>query len=136
MAGIGYYQGVSNVTQYVMKEVLGDEEWVEWYVKENQRRIKERYELLKEALQEIEVTVYDSKGTLMAWADFRSCLPSNPTWQDEEDLCKRLYEECGFLIHPGGMCVADEPGYFRIVFTESAEGSLQELKERLKKFKK
>ena len=64
----------------------------------------------------------------MAWGDFRSCLPENPTWEDEEDLCKRLYHECGFLITPGSTCIADKPGYFRIVYTESGEGSLQELK--------
>jgi aspartate/methionine/tyrosine aminotransferase len=80
MGNIGYFQGVSNITQHVMNEVLSDEQWLEDYVSMNQKRIQESFIALKEALAVIDVTVYESKGTLMAWADFRSCLPPNPTW--------------------------------------------------------
>ena len=136
MGGIGYFQAVSNLTQFILNEVLSDEKWLEEYIEQNQKRIQASYVALKEALAVINVTLYESQGTLMAWADFRSHLPSNPTWKDEEELCKRLFKECGFLITPGQTCISTEPGYFRIVFTESGEGSFQELKERFKKYKK
>ena len=87
MAGIGYFEGVSNVTQYVLNQVLSDEVWLASYIETNRKRIKESFELLREALAEIDVTLYESQGTLMAWADFRSCLPENPTWEMEKQLC-------------------------------------------------
>ena len=72
----------------------------------------------------------------MAWADFRSCLPENPTWDDEEKLCIRLSQDCAWLITPGKTCISDKPGFFRLVYTESGLDSLYALKERLSKFKK
>ena len=99
-------------------------------------RIKECYDALTDALAVIDVKVYPSEGTLMAWADFRSCLPENPTWDDEEKLCIRLSEECAWLITPGKTCISDKPGFFRLVYTESGLDSLYALKERLSKFKK
>jgi len=50
----------------------------------NSERIHEVFLALKDALAQCGATLYDSKGTLMTWADFRNCLPPNPTWEDEE----------------------------------------------------
>jgi len=115
--------------------VFSDEEWLDNYIKTNAERLKNAYDGLKEALAVVGATLYESEGAVMTWADFRSCLPPNPTWEDEEKLCKRLFEECGFLITPGHTCYNDIPGFYRIVYTESGEGAMEELKDRLSKFK-
>jgi 1-aminocyclopropane-1-carboxylate synthase len=131
IAGIGYFEGVSNHTQWVLTKVLSDEVWLDNYITTNQQRVYQRFLELKDALSVINVILYESKGTLMAWADFRACLPDNPTWKDEEKLCIELFEKCGLLITPGQTCIADKPGFFRLVYTESADGAIQELKLRL-----
>ena len=50
MGGLGYFQLASNMTQYVMTQILNDEEWLDNYVKTNRQRIYEKYLELKEAL--------------------------------------------------------------------------------------
>lgn len=134
MAGVGYFQLASNMTQYVMTEILNDEKWVNNYIKTNRERIHEKFQEIKRALEVSGIQVYESEGTLMCWADLRKFLPKNPTWEDEKKLCKRLFDDIGWLIQPGHMCRAEEPGFFRIVYTESGPGSIQELCERLKTF--
>jgi aspartate/methionine/tyrosine aminotransferase len=107
---------------------LGDEKWLENYIQTYRERLSANFEMLTEALAVIDVTVYESEGTLMTWADFRSFLPKNPSEDDEKHLCEQLFEHCGLLLTPGMTCMSTEPGFFRIVYTESGEGSLQELK--------
>ena len=125
MGSIGYFQLASNMTQYVMTEVLNDQEWLDKYVQTNRQRIYQKYTELKQALETNGVPVFESQGTLMCWADFRAYLPKDPTWKDEEELCKRLFNDIGLLIDPGQMCRAETPGFFRIVYTETGPGSIQ-----------
>lgn len=35
MGGIGYFEGVSNVTQHILTKVFSDDEWLENYIQTN-----------------------------------------------------------------------------------------------------
>ena len=43
MGGLGYFQLASNMTQYVMTEVLNDEKWLDNYIKTNRERIYDKF---------------------------------------------------------------------------------------------
>ena len=81
-----------------MTEILNDEKWVDNYIKTNRERIYQKFKEIKGSLELCGVSVYEPEGTLMCWADFRKFLPKNPTWEDEEKLCTRLFNDIGWLI--------------------------------------
>ena len=74
---LGLCSSVSNQTQWTLINMLNDKVWTRKFLKENQLRLKTRFDALKSALEAIGVKVTVCKGTLMCWADFRHLLKEN-----------------------------------------------------------
>lgn len=74
IGNLGLFSAVSNQTQWCLTQILVDDGWVARYLAENQKRLKCRYDALKDALGAIGVRVHPCRSTLMAWADFRPLL--------------------------------------------------------------
>ena len=131
---LGYYQSVSEYTQYALTKVLEDDEWVDWYIAENQRRLAATFSALQEALALIGVSLFPSHGGIFAWADFSSFLREG---QSEEDLWQELFHGPKVLFTPGASCNAEKPGMFRVVYAwpEGGVDAMEELGRRLVKWK-
>ena len=131
---LGYYQSVSQYTQLMLTRVFNDHGWVDAYVVENQKRLLEIYDALKEALTLVDVPVMESQGGLFAWADFSSYLKDGQT---EQELWRELFDIAKVALTTGQSCNADKPGWFRIVYAwpEGGTAAMQELGKRLVKWK-
>lgn len=115
MGTLSYYNGVSQWTQWAFTQMLEDEAWRDWYIAENQKRLKEVFDATKAALALIDVPVFEgTKGTLFAWADFSAYLRPGQT---ERELWMELYEYANVLFTLGESFHGEKPGMFRIVYT-------------------
>lgn len=127
---IDYYQGVSSYTQFMLTAVFEDRDFVRWYIDENQRRLYETYQELKSALQRIDVPLYESQGTIFAWADFSLYLKDGQT---EEELWMELFRDVKVALTTGESCYGGKPGLFRVVYAwpEGGATAMKELGRRL-----
>ena len=130
---IDYYEGVSSYTQFVLTGVFQDDDFVDWYIAENQKRLHETYGALEKALALIQVPLYQGKGAIFAWADFSGHLL--PT-QTEKELWEELFRESKIIFTTGYSCYEDKPGMFRIVYgwPEGGAVAMEELGRRLVKW--
>lgn len=122
---IGYYQSISMYTQNALTGVFEDDEFVDWYISENQRRLYEMYQALEEALDLIQVPLLPAQGTIFAWADFSALLLENQT---EKELWMELFDNAKIALTSGESCFGDKPGMFRIVYTWP-RGGVEAMKE-------
>merc|ERR1712176_1112346 len=93
---LGYYQGVSQHTQWLMTEVLSDTAWIADYVAENQKLLRANYEALEDALDAVGATIpVPARGSHFAWADFSRLLREGQT---EKELWQELFRDAKVLL--------------------------------------
>lgn len=107
---------VSNLTQWVVGEMLQDEAFLQDYLAHNQRQLAESYRVITEALDAWGVPYLPASGSLFVWADFSRYLAA-PTEAAEQDFWLDLYRQTGVLLTPGAGFQHQKHGLFRIVHT-------------------
>eukprot|EP00798_Chlamydomonas_sp_ICE-L_P025313 gene25313-10969_t len=122
--GLSYYTSVSGHTQHLLSEILEDKEWVDSFLAENARRMKESYNILA------------ATASMFCWLDLREALGSidascDPTWDHEEQLWEELAKR-GVYLTPGRYCHAVEPGFFRMCWTWVEPKALPEAASRMR----
>ncbi|NXC50915.1 1A1L1 protein, partial [Penelope pileata] len=106
--------------QHVLSQFLKDREWLDHvFFPTNKKRLKEAQNLLVDGLADIGIPVLRSSGGLYVWADFRKFLKSQ-TFEAELELWQKLLEK-KLLISPGKAFYCYEPGWFRLVFSDSVD---------------
>ena len=115
---------VSNVTQWMVAEMLKDTDFVEAYILENKIRLNRSYKLVVEALRKIDVPYIPSRGSLFVWADFSKYLKVNSE-AGQEELWLEVYKNTGILLTPGIGFQHEKKGMFRIVFTAVSFSDLE-----------
>ncbi|XP_054818132.1 1-aminocyclopropane-1-carboxylate synthase CMA101-like [Prosopis cineraria] len=124
---------VSSQTQYLLANLLSDDSFTEEYMKETQRRLKKRREMLVSGLTKAGIRCLKSNAGLFCWVDMRHLLWSD-SFEAEKELWKRILMEVGLNISPGSSCHCSEPGWFRVCFADMSENTLQVAMRRLKVF--
>eukprot|EP00127_Corallochytrium_limacisporum_P003945 Clim_evm30s155 gene=Clim_evmTU30s155 len=112
---LGYFFTVSNLTQYVLTEMLKDEKWTDEYLKQCNASLLGNYELISNRLKGMGIPFFESFAGQFLCIDMRQYLPE-PSWKGEDQLFTTLFEECKLLLTPGEACHFDSPGFFRICF--------------------
>ncbi|WP_299763832.1 aminotransferase class I/II-fold pyridoxal phosphate-dependent enzyme [uncultured Dokdonia sp.] len=107
---------VSNLTQWVVGELLKDNTFLKPYIAENKLRLTHSYKLVIEHLEKINVPYYSSKGSFFVWADFSQYLEEKND-EGEKQLWLDIYKNTGVLLTPGIGFMHQKKGCFRIVFT-------------------
>ncbi|EOB07669.1 1-aminocyclopropane-1-carboxylate synthase-like protein 1, partial [Anas platyrhynchos] len=106
--------------QHVLSQFLKDRDWMDnVFFPTNKKRLKEAQKLLVDGLADIGVPVLKSSGGLYVWADFRKFLKSQ-TFEAELELWQKLLDK-KLLISPGKAFCCYEPGWFRLVFSNSVD---------------
>ncbi|CAN6539732.1 unnamed protein product [Malus baccata var. baccata] len=122
---------VSSQTQYTLSQMLKDKKFTANYMKENQRRLKRRKEMLVYGLKGAGIRCLASNAGLFCWVDMRHLLRSN-TFEAEKELWKKVVCEFGLNISPGSSCHCSEPGWFRMCFANMSEETLMVAMQRVK----
>ncbi|KAK8579958.1 hypothetical protein V6N13_143105 [Hibiscus sabdariffa] len=124
---------VSSQTQYLLSCMLANKKFTSKYMKENQRRLKKRKEMLVSGLKRSGINCLKSNAGLFCWVDMRHLLSSN-TFEAETDLWKKILCEVRLNISPGSSCHCSEPGWFRVCFANMNQSTLEVALRRIKGF--
>ncbi|KAH6824419.1 1-amino-cyclopropane-1-carboxylate synthase 8 [Perilla frutescens var. hirtella] len=124
---------ISSQTQYLLSAMLSDEKFAQNYVVENQKRLKNRHEMLVRGLKSAGISCLKSNAGLFCWVDMRHLLTSN-TFEAEIELWKKIVYQVGLNISPGSSCHCVEPGWFRVCFANMSEDTLNLAIQRIKSF--
>jgi len=121
---------VSNLSQWIIAELLKNEEFIVPYILENKKRLNRSYDLVCHTLKDNSVPFIPAKGSFFIWADFSKYLSEN-TAEGEEELWLDMYRSSGVLLTPGIGFNHQKKGLFRIVFTAVPYEHLQVAMKKL-----
>ncbi|KAG8494066.1 hypothetical protein CXB51_011561 [Gossypium anomalum] len=124
---------VSSQTQYLLTNVLATKRFTSKYMKENQKRLKKRKEMLVSGLKKSGIECLESNAGLFCWVDMRHLLSSN-ILDAETKLRNQMVCDVGLNISPGSSFHCSEPGWFRVCFANMSRGTLQVAMRRIKDF--
>lgn len=124
---------VSNLTQYLLGELLNDDGWVSEYQRRNREVLTEAYRAVALTLDRLNVPYTHARGSLFVWADFSDCLPAK-TQEAAEAWWEQLFENTGVLITAPGGLGQPEVGWYRIVYSCVNKEALEEAMRRLVAF--
>ena len=124
---------ISNLTQWILAELLADDAWVTEFQRENQRLLTEAYTTVTATLEELDIAYTPARGSLFVWGDFSGYLTER-TPAASEKLWNELFEHTGVLLTaPGGLGQPDA-GWYRIVYSGVSPAALGEAMQRMKRF--
>ncbi|KAK8692456.1 hypothetical protein V6N13_075915 [Hibiscus sabdariffa] len=126
---------VSSQTQYLLSNLLANKKFTSKYMKENQKRLKRRKEMLVSGLKKSGIECLKSNAGLFCWVDMRHLLSSN-TFEAETKLWDEIISKARLNISPGSSFHCTEPGWFRVCFANVSQGTLQVAMRRIKDFVK
>ncbi|KAF8377683.1 hypothetical protein HHK36_031067 [Tetracentron sinense] len=124
---------VSSQTQYLLSVMLSDKKFTSNYITENQKRLKNRHDMLVSGLEKAGIGCLKSNAGLFCWVDMRHLL-SSKTFEAEMELWKKVLYKVGLNISPGSSCHCTEPGWFRVCFANMSEDTLNLSMQRIKAF--
>ncbi len=114
-SNLNYSHLVSNYTQWILKEVLEDIDWVKSYIDTNQKQLTEAYIIVVQSLKKLNINYVPSRGSLFSWIDLSPFLTEN-TQSVENDFWLKIYDATGILLTPGEGFGHTKKGHFRIVY--------------------
>ncbi len=121
---------VSNITQWMIGEMLKDSAFIEHYIKTNKTLLNASYKLVIEAFNKINVPYIPSRGSLFVWVDLSRFLKEDSD-SGQEQLWLDIYNNTGILLTPGAGFQHQKKGLFRIVFTAVERDYLKVAMDRL-----
>ncbi|TYJ49367.1 hypothetical protein E1A91_A01G129800v1 [Gossypium mustelinum] len=124
---------VSSQTQYLLSNMLANKKFTSKYMKENQKRLKRKKEMLVSGLRTSGMECLKSNAGLFCWVDMRHLLSSN-TFEAETKLWKTILCEVGLNMTAGESCHCSEPGWLRVCFANMSQATLQIAMRRLRDF--
>ena len=124
---------ISNLTQWMLTELLTDDGWVTEFQAANQRLLTQAYLIVTETLDELLVGYTYARGSLFVWADFSRFL-FDPTREEAEEFWSDLFEDTGLLITAPAGLGQPEIGWYRIVYSSVSLEALREAMWRLKNY--
>ncbi|NXG27057.1 1A1L1 protein, partial [Dromaius novaehollandiae] len=117
---LAVFHGCPGPVQHVLSQFISDRDWLNnVFFPTNKKRLKEAQNILVDGLAGVGIPVLKSSGGLYVWADFRKFLKSQ-TFEAELELWQKLLDE-KLLISPGKAFYCYEPGWFRLVFSDSVD---------------
>lgn len=132
---LAYWACASGHTQYVLGEVVSDDAWVDDYVARVQSVLGSAYGRVARALDEQGIPHFPADAGFFLLCDLREHL-SEPTFEAERALWRRLLEEAHVNLTPGEACHSVEPGFLRLCFaampTDAVVTGVERLGETLR----
>jgi aspartate/methionine/tyrosine aminotransferase len=123
----------SNLTQWVVQNVLEDDTFVTSFIADNGARLTRAYLEVVRVLRRCDIPYVPSRGSLFVWADFSEFL-TDDTAEAAHDLWRKIYTTTGVLLTPGEGFGHTKHGMFRIVYPGVDENALTTAMNRLERF--
>ncbi|XP_057843860.2 1-aminocyclopropane-1-carboxylate synthase 6 isoform X2 [Cryptomeria japonica] len=126
---------VSSHTQCLLISILSDSQFIKKYLRENQRRLRERSAAFSEGLTKAGIRCFKSNGGLYLWVEMADLMPSF-NQKGEHALWERLLSEAKINITPGSACHCIQPGWFRVCFATLSDHDASVALQRIQEFSK
>lgn len=117
--GLAYWACLSGHTQYLLGQAISDRVWVDDYITRMRAALRGAYEQVTAALDDEGIAYFPAAAGFFLLCDFRRHL-TEPTWEAEYILWRRLLEEGNVNLTPGHSCHNAEPGFLRLCFASVA----------------
>ncbi|XP_072365607.1 1-aminocyclopropane-1-carboxylate synthase-like protein 1 isoform X2 [Scyliorhinus torazame] len=114
------FHGCPVPIQFVLSQLIADREWIDkMFLPRSRQRLREAHQIIVDGLAALGIPVFRSSAGLFVWADFRKFLRTQ-TSEAEMELWWKLIDG-KLYISPGIAFDCCEPGWFRLVFSDSAD---------------
>ena len=132
LATLSIFTAVSGPIQYLVAELLTDDEFSDSFLDESRDRIHQSYLICTNKLQEMVVPFIPAEAGLFVYVDLSSLLPEK-TFACEERLSKLMLDHARIVLTPGESQRDTNPGMFRICYTWVSPEVLELAMERMSK---
>lgn len=130
LATLSIFTCVSGPIQYLVSELLTDDQWSDNFLDASRYRIRQSYQICTNKLQEMVLPFVPASAGLFVYVDFSSLLPEK-TFACEEQLCRLMLDHARIVLTPGQSQRETTPGMFRICYTWVSPEVLEIAMERL-----
>ena len=129
-SNIGIFSCVSGPIQYVISELLTDDDFIDQFLEESRERLRKSYEICVLKLEEMVVPFVPAEAGLFVYVDFSSLLPQK-TFEWERKLSELMFQHARIVLTPGETQKDRTPGNFRICYSWVSSEVLEIAMERL-----
>jgi 1-aminocyclopropane-1-carboxylate synthase len=134
LSNVGYFSAACNSMQDEFAVALTDTDWVEFFIHENHKRLREARNLVCDILDTAGVPYIRPVAGLFIWMDLSEWLCPPRGFEQERRLTDELFS-AGVLLTPGEATHSVKPGCFRCCFAWPTElATVQEGCTRLVSF--
>uniref|UniRef100_A0A383VMM0 Aminotransferase class I/classII large domain-containing protein n=1 Tax=Tetradesmus obliquus TaxID=3088 RepID=A0A383VMM0_TETOB len=122
---ISYFNSTPCPLQWSLSQLLSDKQWLQHYLQENRRRLREAYASVTSGLDAAGIPYTAAPAGMFLWVDLRAAFGGQPgSWEDEAALWRCMAQQHRVVLTPGAACHAAEPGWFRVCYAWTSPGSL------------
>lgn len=115
LANVSIFTCVSGPIQYLLAEVMTDDQFMETFLDEARNRILYSYRICTAKLEEMVIPYYPAEAGIFVYVDFSNLLPEK-TFEWEEKLSNLMFEYARVVLTPGESQRETKPGMFRICY--------------------
>lgn len=136
MEGIGtmnIFSCVSGPIQYLMAELLTDDDFVDRFLLESRQRLRRSYEICTRKLEEMVIPFCPASAGMFVYVDMSGLLPEK-TFAYEAELLELMFKYARVVLTPGESQRENLPGMFRICYAWVSPDVLEIALERLSRF--
>jgi aspartate/methionine/tyrosine aminotransferase len=110
---LAYFAPTSTDTQFLLRELLADADWVRNFLVQSRGRLGASYARTAELLAGEGIRHIPAAAGFSIWIDLSAWLP-DPTVAGEQVLWERIFHAARVNILPGSAFACPEPGWFRL----------------------
>ncbi|CAK4645269.1 unnamed protein product [Aphanomyces euteiches] len=133
LSNVLYFSGVSNYLLDGLAHMLNDLKWSLDFIAENNATLHASYSRVTSVLARYGIPYVHASAGLFVWIDLSAYLPE-ATWQGEQALTRRLFDECKIIMTPGESQHAPKPGFYRICFAYNTANLIEQALTRTFEF--
>lgn len=130
LATLSIFTCVSGPIQYLVSELLTDDQFSDYFLDESRNRICQSYQICVDKLQEMVLPFVPAEAGIFVYVDLSSLLPEK-TFAAEERLSKLMLEHARIVLTPGESQRDTNPGMYRICYTWVSPEVLEIAMERM-----
>ena len=128
--GLAYWGAVSGHTQWMLGQMISDGAWARAYCAELRQVLGSTYARVMAALSDAGIPTIAAEAGIFILCDMRAFL-TEPTWEAEDALWRRILDEANVNITPGSACRIAEPGFMRLCYAAEPTDSVVAAIERV-----
>ena len=130
LATVNIFSCVSGPIQYMISEILTDDQFIDSFLEESRNRLVYSYQICAAKLEEMVVPYVHAEAGMFVYIDLSSLLPEK-TFEGEERLSDVMFKYARVVLTPGESQRDKKPGMFRICYAWVSVEILQIAMERL-----